>query len=189
MFKQVQWVGFVVASMLIASAGYVVADVPAKPVAKEMPKSAAMDALRGLAGTWEPVGPAKEGMPHGPLVFKTTSGNSAVMETMFPGSDHEMLNLFTLDGEQVVVTHYCAMHNQPHMRLKSFEKNVMSFEFVSGGNIKSVDEPHMHSLEVTIDGDKLVEKWSFFQDAISNGLIVVNSAPPVERLYLPLVKK
>ena len=30
---------------------------------------------------------------------------------------------------------------------------------------------------------------SFFQDAISNGLIVVNSAPPVERLYLPLVQK
>ena len=30
---------------------------------------------------------------------------------------------------------------------------------------------------------------SFFQDTISNALIVVSSAPPVEKLYLPLVKK
>ena len=168
MFKKFQFVGLLVAAVFVASAGYVIADGPAKPMPKEMPKempkSPAMDALCGLVGTWEPTDAAKEGMPHGPLVFKLTAGNSTVMETMFPDSDHEMVNLFTLDGDNVVVTHYCAMHNQPHMKLKSFEKNVLSFEFVNGGNLKSADEAHMHALEIIINGDKLTEKWSFFKD-------------------------
>ena len=164
MNKNLQIFGLFLLAILVAPASDIIAETPAKPVAKELAKNPAMDALRGLIGTWEPVDAAKEGMPHGPVVFKSTAGSSAIMETMFPGSDHEMVNLFSIDGDNVVVTHYCAMGNQPHMKLKSFEKNVMSFEFVSGGNLKSADEPHMHALTVTIDGDKLIEKWSFFKD-------------------------
>ena len=51
------------------------------------------------------------------VVFHVTAANSVVIETMFPGSDHEMVNTYHIDGDNLVMTHYCAMGNQPHLKL------------------------------------------------------------------------
>ena len=165
MIKRSQFVVLLVAAMLLARAGSVSADGSTKADAKAQPTVPAMEALRGLIGTWDPVGAAEKDMPHGSLVFKSTAAGSALMETMFPDSDHEMVNMYTLAGDNVLCTHYCAMGNQPHMKLKSMEKNVLTIEFVDAGNLKSRDEPHMDALQITIDGDKLTEKWSFCKEA------------------------
>lgn len=124
-------------------------------------KNANMDTIRGLVGTWEPVASA-DGKKMGTLVFKSTSANSVVMETMFPGSEHEMVNMYSADGDSVLFTHYCAMGNQPRMRLKSAADGVLKFEYVDGANLKSRDDPHMDSVELMIKGDRLTEKWSFY---------------------------
>ncbi len=65
-------------------------------------------------------------------VFKLLSGGSAVRETMFPGTDHEMTNMYHLDGHDLVLTHYCAEGNQSRMRAKPGGKNnVLEFKFES----------------------------------------------------------
>ncbi|HTL29745.1 MAG TPA: hypothetical protein VL282_11005 [Tepidisphaeraceae bacterium] len=122
-----------------------------------------LDAIKALAGTWVSEKPGQDGKPM-TTIFKVTSGGTAVQEMLFAGSDHEMLDVYTVDGDKLVLTHYCIMGNQPRMVLKSSEKGKMNFEYVGGGNMKSRDESHMDSVELTIGGDKLAEKWTNMAD-------------------------
>lgn len=123
----------------------------------------ALDTLKSLAGTWVSEKPGQDGKPM-TVIFKVTSGGTVVQETMFPGSDHEMVNMYAVDGDKLVLTHYCMMGNQPRMKLKTNEKGTMSFTYVDGGNLKSRDEAHMDSVDLKIDGDKLSEKWTSLSD-------------------------
>lgn len=123
----------------------------------------ALDQLKALAGTWVSEKPGQDGKPM-TTVFKVTSGGTAVEETLFAGSDHEMIDMYTVEDGKVVLTHYCMMDNQPRMQLKSSENGTMKFEFVSGGNMKSRDESHMDSVELKVDGDTLTEKWTNMAD-------------------------
>jgi hypothetical protein len=123
----------------------------------------ALDKLKALEGTWA-MTPAKPDEKPMTVIFHPTAAGSAVVETMFPGGDHEMINVFTADGDAVVMTHYCAMGSQPRMKAADAKGNVLKFEFVDAGNIKSRDEAHMDAVTLTIDGDKLTEDWSFYQD-------------------------
>ena len=80
-------------------------------------KNAGLDRLKKLAGTW--VEADDKGQPTDTIVsvFKVTSNGSAVQETIFPGSDHEMVTVYYIDGPDLVLTHYCALGNQPHLKL------------------------------------------------------------------------
>jgi hypothetical protein len=128
-----------------------------------------IEQLRALTGTWVAVTPPEKGQKPMTVVFKPTSGGSAVMESMFPGSNEEMINMFTEDGQNVLMTHYCRMGNQPRMRLASSDNGVLRFEFVDGGNLKSRNDAHMDSVELTIQGDRLTEKWGMYQDGKNTG--------------------
>ena len=47
------------------------------------------------------------------MVYGVTAAGTAVMEALFPETDHEMLTVYHLEGNDLVLTHYCAMGNQP----------------------------------------------------------------------------
>ena len=128
-----------------------------------------IDQLRALSGTWVAVAPPEKGQKPAMVVFKPTAGGSAVMETMFPGSDREMVNLFTPDANGLTMTHFCSMGNQPRMRLASADNGVLRFEFLDAGNLKSRNDPHMDSVELAIQGDRLTEKWAMYQDGKISG--------------------
>jgi hypothetical protein len=151
-------------ALIVSAAG-----ISRRVYAADPPKNVGFEAIRGLVGTWVSETPAQAGSKPTSLEFKSVSNDTAVMEIMFPGSDHEMVNMYTIDGDSVLVTHYCSMGNQPHMRLASVNDGVLKFEFVNGGNMKSRDEAHMDSLEITIKGDHLTEKWSMYMDGKVTG--------------------
>ena len=69
-------------------------------------------------------GPDGEGI----VEFRVSSNGSAVRELMYPGTEHEMTNMYTLEGNTLVMTHYCAGGNQPHMRASKFENGRLAFE-------------------------------------------------------------
>ena len=77
--------------------------------------------LKGLAGTWEgePEGEGAEAEAETKEAgvvkheIQVSAAGTVVMETMAPGTDHEMINMYHLDGEDLVLTHYCAGGNQP----------------------------------------------------------------------------
>jgi hypothetical protein len=95
------------------------------------------------------------------VVYEMTSGGTAIMEKMNPGTPHEMLNVYHKDGKSIGMTHYCAMGNQPHMRLKKAEGNTMAFEMTKAEGISSMSETHMHAMTITMtDNDTMSEAWT-----------------------------
>jgi hypothetical protein len=112
-----------------------------------------LEALKQLAGDWVEVG--KDGKPTDKVVssFHVTSGGSTVQETLFPGTDHEMVTMYHLDGADLVLTHYCTLGNQPRMRAEpGKDANTIAFKLVSCTNLKSQDDHHMHQATLTLDG-------------------------------------
>jgi len=117
-----------------------------------------MEKMKGLAGTW--VTADKDGKPTDEVasVIKVTAGGSAVQETTFPGQPHEMISVYTADGPDLVMTHYCALGNQPRMKAerKSIASNKINFEFAGGSNLDPKKDKHMHGATLTIvDADHI----------------------------------
>src|SRR5262245_23553537 len=84
-----------------------------------------LDSVKALEGTWESKGPDGKVQV---CEFKVSSAGSVVREIMFPGTPHEMTNVYSLDGNGLALTHYCAMGNQPHLRASAREGNKIDFQ-------------------------------------------------------------
>lgn len=107
--------------------------------------------MKTLVGTW--VVADKDGKPTDEVasVIKLTAGGTAIQETLFPGQPHEMISMYTADGQDLVLTHYCMLGNQPRMKatVKPGAKQI-HFEFVGGGNLDPKKDKHMHAAKLTI---------------------------------------
>jgi hypothetical protein len=122
------------------------------------PTSPAFEQLKTLAGTW--LVADENGKPTDQVasIVKVTAGGSAVQETHFPGQAHEMVSVYTVDGPDIVMTHYCVLGNQP--RLKADAKstgNQIKFAFAGGTNLDPAKDKHMHSATLTIIDDSHIE--------------------------------
>ena len=123
--------------------------------------TAALDKLKKLAGEW--VAADKDGKPTAQVVsaFRLTAAGSAVHETIFPGTGQEMVSVYHLDGKDLVMTHYCALGNQPRMKLDAKSPaNKLVFQFAGGSNIDPAKDMHMHEGSITIVDDDHIE-WSW----------------------------
>ena len=129
------------------------------------PTPAAFDRIKALEGTWTGKGGEGTETMDAKVVYRVTSGGNAVEETLFPGTPHEMVTMYHPDGNDVVLTHYCAMGNQPTMKLQpSSDPKTLSFDFVGGANVKP-SEPHMHSAKITlVDPDHLESAWTSWEN-------------------------
>lgn len=124
--------------------------------------------IKSLEGDWTGAAPAE--MKGGPMEvrYRITGGGSVVEETIMPGTDHEMVTMYHLDGDKVVLTHYCVIGNQPHMVASSEGASggnveTIRFEFAGASNMPDPKAGHMHQLEMTIDGkDHLKTHWTFW---------------------------
>jgi hypothetical protein len=133
-------------------------------VDKDSGGAAAMfGALKGLEGTW--VSRGEDGQERVALVTRVIANGSVVHETMFPGSEHEMVNTYHCDGARLVVTHYCAGGNQPRMECRDASGGVFRFTFRDITNHAGAGENYMGELTVTLkDKDHLEQAWASFQD-------------------------
>ena len=102
--------------------------------------------LKALAGDWVS---AEDGemAKKGDLVarYAVTASGSAVVETVFPGSAHEMVTVYHADKSDLVLTHYCMEGNQPRMRARDAQAARLEFAFDGGTNIDPARDRHMHS--------------------------------------------
>jgi hypothetical protein len=81
-----------------------------------------------------------------------------VHETLFPGQPHEMVSIYTVDGPDLVMTHYCVLGNQP--RMKADPKSApgqICFRFAGGSNLDPKKDKHMHAATLTIVDDGHIE--------------------------------
>jgi hypothetical protein len=139
---------------------------PPKPDGK-----AALERLKGLAGEWRGKAGSGEGASPAVVRFETISGGTAVMETLFPGAPHEMRSIYHLDRGDLVMTHYCAMGNQPRVKLASASsRDELVFEFAGGTNFDPKKDPHVHSGRIRFtSADEIEAEWAVFQGEKQSG--------------------
>ena len=146
------------------------------------PTNASLEKMKKLAGTW--LVADKDGKPTDQVasIIKVTAGGSVVHETLFPGQPQEMVSVYTVDGQDLIMTHYCVLGNQPRMKADpKSPSNQIVFQFIGGGNLNPKKDKHMHEATLTIiDGDHITV----------NGTGWENGAPAKEMCCgLTLVRK
>jgi hypothetical protein len=94
----------------------------------------------------------------------------------------EMVSLYTTDGPDLVMTHYCVLGNQPRMKADpNSPPNQIVFCFIGGGNLNPEKDRHMHEATLTIVSDERIE---------INGIGWENGAPAKDMCCgLKLVRK
>jgi hypothetical protein len=130
---------------------------PARPDAK-----AAFERLKTLAGSWRGNVMTADG-PTAEVAYAVTSGGHVVAERLFPGTDHEMVTMYHLEGDALVLTHYCTMGNQPRMRLVEASGDTLRFDFTGGAGIDPARDTHMHSGTIVFKGpDRIESQWAVY---------------------------
>jgi hypothetical protein len=104
------------------------------------------------------------------VTYKVTSNGSAVVETIAPGTPHEMVSIIHPDGDALVLTHYCALGNQPRMKASAKPgAHDVQFTFVDGTNMKSPKDMHMHDVTFHfVDKDTIKTEWTNYVDGKPN---------------------
>ena len=136
---------------------------------------AAFEMLKGLAGSWVATGPEGEGQ-QAPHEFRLASAGTVVMETMYGGTDHEMINMYHLDGDDLVLTHYCAGGNQPHMKLDraSASRTKLRFDFAGGTNLDPATDEHIHAAAIAfLDDGRVESSWIGYSEGEEAGTMTL----------------
>jgi hypothetical protein len=132
------------------------------------PSQQAFEALKSLEGRWQ--GTVTVGTEQTPveLSYEVVSGGSVVMERLFAGSPHEMVSMYHADGGRLLMTHYCAIGNQPRMELNGWTpapEATMSFSFVDATNRDSESGLVMHDMRLSkISNDHISSSWTAWKD-------------------------
>ena len=118
------------------------------------------DQMKSLNGVWQ--GKTSQGMPV-QVSYRVTSGGSAVMsEIQTDKHGHEdMISMIHMDGDRLLLTHYCASGNQPRMVASaSPDGKTITFDFLDVTNLSSPDAVHMNRVVISfIDANHHIEEW------------------------------
>jgi hypothetical protein len=159
MSSHTRWTASLAVAALLAGA----ATVAAAPAAGA---TAPLDRFKALAGEWV-AAEDNEMVKKGELVsrYVVSAGGTAVVETVFPGSPHEMVTVYYVDGSDLALTHYCMEGNQPRMRAKKADGARVDFAFEGGANIDPARTRHMNSAWVEFVGaDEIRNQWTEIAD-------------------------
>ena len=138
---------------------------PAAPVPSAAQKSFAT--MKSLAGSWEghvtTVPPAAdiEGKLMQVSLRVTSMGHTLMHEVTGTGRPDDPITMFVVDGDRLLLTHYCDADNRPRMvGTMSPDGKTVEFEFLDiSGNLRY---GHMqHAVFTIIDANHHTEDWTF----------------------------
>jgi hypothetical protein len=150
---------FLVASLLAAAA----AIQAAGPRSDRSNDAAAFARLKTLEGEWE----ADTAMGKAHLSYEVIAGGTALVEKETGEKMPAMLTVYHLDGDRLLLTHYCMAGNQPRMQAKAFnpESGELEFQFLDATNFASPAAGHMHNVKFRfVDHNRLAAAWEFYEN-------------------------
>ena len=153
----------VIVSMLMAVPLW--AAEQSKPVAH-----AGFEKLKTLVGDWKG---SEQGGGEVHTSYKLVAGGSALQENL---SHMDMVTMYHVDGRQLMLTHYCAVQNQPRMRAAAFKDgdNSLKFSFVDATNMPDKKATHMHNVVLTFkDHDHFTQEWTLYQEGKESRKVVM----------------
>jgi len=125
--------------------------------------------LKTLSGTWEghvstfPQTPEIEGKAMHVSLRTTSMGNAIVHEMQGEGRPDDPITMLYLDGDRLLLTHYCDAGNRPRMTGKmSPDGKTVEFDFLDVAG--STEYGHMqHAVFTFIDANHHTEDWTYMQ--------------------------
>jgi hypothetical protein len=151
---------------LLALLPLVAACVTTAELAPDPTAAAQFERLKGLEGEWVVTSEGSTATAGSLVSYRVTSAGSALLETLFAGTPHEMVTLYHLDRGRLVLTHYCALANQPRMVAEpSIDAGRIRFRFDGGTNVDPAVGQHMHEAEFTfVDDAHFRANWTLFAE-------------------------
>jgi phage tail protein X len=128
--------------------------------------------LKTLAGTWQgpvttvPKDTDMEGKPVWISLRVTSHGNTIVHEMKQPGTPDDPnhddpITMLYLDGERLLLTHYCDAGNRPRMAARtSPDGKTVEFDFVDVAGGTQYGHMH-HAVFTVIDANHHIEDWTY----------------------------
>lgn len=150
-----------IASLILALTAVISATNP--PTGAGTDAAAAFARLKTLAGEWEAT--TDKGKAH--LTYEVISGGNAVVERELDEKMPEMMTVYYLDGNRLLLTHYCMAGNQPRMEARAFDPQTgeLRFQFLDATNLASPNAGHMHNVTFhLVDNSHLSSEWQFFEN-------------------------
>ena len=125
------------------------------------------DKLKTLAGSWQgqittiPPQAEMDGKVMQVSLRTTSMGNALMHEMTGAGRPDDPITILYLDGDRLLLTHYCDAGNRPRMVGKmSPDGKTVEFEFLDVAG--STQYGHMHHAVFTVvDADHHLEDWTF----------------------------
>ena len=118
------------------------------------------DQLKSLAGSWEG---AMDGKPMQVSLRVTSMGNALVHEMTIAGRPDDPITMVYVDGDRLLLTHYCDAGNRPRMAATmSPDGKTVDFHFLDVANFNGKQPGYMqHAVFTTLDANHHTEDWTF----------------------------
>lgn len=132
--------------------------------------SAEFERIKSLEGTWTGTADMHGKETSVTINYETSSGGSVVIETMMPGTPHEMVSIYYEEDGKLMMKHYCLLYNQPVMAMTNSDADSIELELVEGDNMDESKDMHMHSVTFTFNGDnEMTQSWTSYKDGKPEG--------------------
>ena len=125
----------------------------------------AFERLASLAGEWR--GRSTKGWEDEVTIEVIAGGSVVVIRSFGAHPGETMLTLAHMDGERLLLKHYCVARNQPRYVARVFEDDgaKVTFEFLDGTNMASRDVGHMDGVVYRfLDDESFTSTWSWYQN-------------------------
>jgi len=101
--------------------------------------------------------------------YELVAGGTCLQETFrFEGDDsHTMVTMYHVDGDDLMLTHYCIANNQPRMRAENISADLkeIAFNFVDATNLPDPNAGHMYKAVFQFnDENEFSSAWTFRKD-------------------------
>jgi len=149
---------------------------PPQPSTTTSPPRATFERMKRMEGVW--MGRSTRGWAE-EIRLRVIAGGSAILQTSFDAHPGEsMATLFHLDGDRLMLTHYCIAKNQPRLVATAFDDGgkTVTFTFLDATNLPSRDRGHMDRVVYRfLDDDQYTSQWSWYQDGEERWLEVITA--------------
>lgn len=156
---------------LLVSAAIAVAilPVPAAAQTDESPAALGFARLATLAGEWAfrdslEGGAQRPEVVSGTVAYELVS-NGTIIQERVNGPDHgtaNMMSMIRVDGDRLVLDHYCSSGTQPRLVSRGLEDDEIHFVFEGGTGIPTPTTGHIHAATFTFGPDGTFESsWTW----------------------------
>jgi hypothetical protein len=118
--------------------------------------------LKSLAGSWEGT---MDGKPMQISLRVTSMGNALMHEMTMAGRPDQPITMLYIDGDRLLLTHYCDAGNRPRMAATMTpDGKTVDFHFLDVANFNSKQVGYMqHAVFTTLDANHHTEDWTFLE--------------------------